>query len=271
MQEKRVLSSRVDLVSRDEALGLIGGFVRSGGKTKLVFTAYSEFFVNARSDRDFRMALEAADLVTPDGVGPLAAIYFQEHLGPSDNVWQGFVKGLSTGMAIVTGKVGQPVSGYWLFKELVSKAAEKKWKVFLLGGFGDTAEKLKLKLATAYPELVIESDPGGVVDKNGLGGDGAIEKINKFKPDLLFVAYGPVKQEKWLSRNRDKLKAGVALGVGGTFDEALGLVREAPEVYSRVGIKWLWRLLQQPRRLPRIWKATVVFAWLVFVESLRKK
>lgn len=271
MQERQVLSTRVDLVSREEALRLISDFVRSDGKTKLVFTAYSEFFVNARSDRDFRMALEGADLVTPDGVGPLAAIYFQDHLGSSDNMLQKFAKGLSTGLAIVMGRVGQPVSGYWLFNQLVSMASEKKWRVFLLGGFGDTAEKLRLKLATTYPELTIESDPGGMVDLNGLGGDGAIEKINKFKPDLLFVAYGPVKQEKWLTRNRDNLKARVAMGVGGTFDEALGIVREAPEVFSRFGIKWLWRLREQPRRLPRIIKATVVFAWLVFVDSLRKK
>jgi len=70
-----------------------------------------------------------------------------------------------------------------------------------------------------------------------------------------------------LAANKGKLKAKVALGVGGTFDEFLGKVREAPEVFSRLGLKWLWRLVVQPKRMGRIWQAVVVFPWLVFREK----
>lgn len=274
MQVKRVLGTRVDLVTREETLEMIRNFLAEKTfKTRVLVTAYSEFFVTARHDRDFRMALESADLIIPDGIGPLAAIFFRGHLAPADGVLTKLIKGLATGVNVLRGKVGQPVSGYWLFGELIGKASDEGWKVYLLGGFGDTAALLAEKIRAEHPGIQIEFDSGAAeaTEMKGAGNEKVIEKINRFKPDLLFVAYGPVKQEKWLMKYSHDLRSGVAVGVGGTFDEALGLVKEAPEVFSRYGIKWIWRLLQQPRRLPRIFKATFVFAWLVFVDSLRKK
>ena len=270
MQVKKVLGTRLDLVSREEALDLIAKWLSAKApRLKMVATAYSEFFVKAIGDVDFRMALESSDLVVPDGIGPLAAINFTESLVPSDNVFQKVIKGVKTGGAILAGKVGQPVAGYWLFKELVKRAAEKGWRIFLLGGFGDTAGEVAARLRNLDVGLEVGCDSGSQrVDELNSGEDAAvIEKINKFKPDLLFVAYGPVKQEKWLAANKSKLKAKVALGVGGTFDEFLGKVREAPEVFSRLGLKWLWRLVVQPKRMGRIWQAVVVFPWLVFREK----
>lgn len=235
----------------------------------MVTTAYSEFFVKVLRDVDFRMALEGSDLVIPDGIGPLAAVYFKESLAPSDNVFLKLAKGMKTGAAILTGRVGQPVSGYWLFKELVGRAAENNWRVFLLGGFGETAAEVAARLRNQYEGLVVEFDSGSqrAERADGKSDEEVIKRINLFKPDLLFVAYGPGKQEKWLAKHRNKLTAKVVMGLGGTFDEYLGKVKEAPEVFSRLGLKWLWRLIQQPRRIGRIWRAVVVFPWLVFRET----
>ncbi|MFZ2202336.1 MAG: WecB/TagA/CpsF family glycosyltransferase [Microgenomates group bacterium] len=269
MLVKKILGTRLDLVGCEEVLGLIEKWLADKTtRPKTVATAYSEFFVTAVSDGDFRMALEGSDLVIPDGIGPLAAIYFTESLAPSDNVFQKLIKGVKTGGAILTGKVGQPVAGYWLFKELTKMAGGRGWRIFLLGGFGDTATGLAEKLRASGGRLVVESDPGSQkLEREDGENDRVIEKINKFKPDLLFVAYGPIKQEKWLAANKGKLVAKVAIGVGGTFDEYLGRVKEAPEAWSRLGLKWLWRLIQQPRRIGRIWKAVVVFSWLVFTSG----
>ncbi len=268
-----VLGTRVDLVGRKEVVEIISGWVASNDtQVKLVATAYSEFFVNSLSDKDFRMALEGADLVTPDGIGPLAAIRYQLAAARQTTIAGKFLAGLQTGVDILRGRVGQPVSGYWLFQTLVERAAEEGWSVFLLGGFGETAERLVKKLQITNHKLQIVAEGGAqtMMEMTGEANERVIEKINRFKPDLLFVAYGPVKQEKWLAANREKLAVKVAMGVGGTFDEALGLVKPAPVFMTRIGLKWFWRLLQQPQRLPRIFKATFVFAWLVFVESLRK-
>ena len=280
MVKKRVLGTRVDLVSQSEAVEIISGWIEDGGKTKVVATAYSEFFVNSLSDKGFRMALEGSDLVTPDGIGPLAAISYQLAAARQKTRVGKFLVGLQTGVDILRGRVGQPVSGYWLFETLVAKAADEGWSVFLLGGFGETAEKLSQELKNSRlppkadrQELKIGFEGGArnEAEMTGEANERVIEKINKFKPDLLFVAYGPVKQEKWLAENKGKLRVKVAMGVGGTFDEVLGLVKPAPVFMTRIGLKWFWRLLQQPQRLPRIFKATIVFVWLVFVESFRKE
>ncbi|MBI2310729.1 WecB/TagA/CpsF family glycosyltransferase [Candidatus Collierbacteria bacterium] len=274
MVKKRVLGTRVDLVSQSEAVDMVSGWIDSSDKkTRLVATAYSEFFVAALGDKAFRMALEGSDLVTPDGIGPLAAISYQLAAARQTTVAGKFLVGLQTGVDILRGRVGQPVSGYWLFETLVAKAADEGWSVFLLGGFGETAEKLAAELSIKYKVLSIKYEGGArnEAEMTGEANEAVIEKINRFKPDLLFVAYGPVKQEKWLAENKGKLRVKVAMGVGGTFDEVLGLVKPAPVFMTRIGLKWFWRLLQQPQRLPRIFKATIVFAWLVFVDSLKNK
>ncbi len=270
MEKRKVLGTRVDLVTRKSAMDLIEGWINdSGYRNRLVMTAYSEFFVTARSDYDFRMALEGADLVTPDGIGPLAAIKYQESLGGHVPTWKKFLLGIITGWDILRGRVGEPVSGYWLFKKLVAEAAGKGWRVFLLGGFGETAQNLATKLQTTNHKLQIMADAGSqsAGETEGAEDERVIEKINGFKPDLLFVAYGPAKQEKWLAKHKKDLRVKVAMGVGGTFDEALGRVREAPAVMERYGLKWLWRLIQEPKRLGRIWNGVVVFPWLVFREG----
>src|SRR3989344_6856441 len=147
MVKKRVLGTRVDLVSQSEAVEIISGWIEDGGKTKVVATAYSEFFVNSLSDKGFRMALEGSDLVTPDGIGPLAAISYQLAAARQKTRVGKFLVGLQTGVDILRGRVGQPVSGYWLFQALVERAADEGWSVFLLGGFGETAERLAAKLS----------------------------------------------------------------------------------------------------------------------------
>ena len=95
-----------------------------------------------------------------------------------------------------------------------------------------------------------------------------VEKINNFKPDLLFVAYAPIKQEKWIESHRDSLKVKVAIGIGGTLNEYVGDLKLAPEWMQKMGLKWLWRLWLEPRRWRRMIDAVVIFPWMVFRKSL---
>jgi N-acetylglucosaminyldiphosphoundecaprenol N-acetyl-beta-D-mannosaminyltransferase len=256
----KVLGTKVNEVDREQAINKISGWVRGRRSLKHVVTVYSEFLLTAMKDDDFRKAVEKADLVVPDGVGVLAAM---EYLKREP---KGLVAGLEVGFKGVRGDLNKPVTGVWLFEELVRLAADQGWRVFLLGGFGDTVDKLAVKLINDNPGLNLEFDAGeqrvgGDKDENGR----IVGKINGYKPDLLMVAYGPVAQEKWIYDNKKRLKAKVAIGLGGTFDEVLGRFPRAPKWMEKRGLKALWRLVVQPKRLPRIFRGMVVFPWKVFV------
>ncbi len=264
---KYVLGAPVDVLGRSETVEKISSWIKEDGKLKLVVTAYSEFFVRACNDGDFLNVMNSADLITPDGVSVLAAVkYLERAKGKSlpSRLWEG----LKVGGEILSGRVGETVTGVWLFEELTKLAAEKSWKVFLLGGWNNVSGRTARKLLKRFPEIKVAYDPGeervGTDEKKNRE---VIEKINKFQPDILFVAYNPIKQEKWLAKYRHELKAKVGIGVGGTYNEYVGELKLAPEWMQRAGLKWLWRVVIEPKRIGRILKAVVVFPWLVFKES----
>ncbi|MBU1200849.1 WecB/TagA/CpsF family glycosyltransferase [Patescibacteria group bacterium] len=272
----KILGIEVDEVNRQEAIEKISGWVGGKGSLKHVVTIYSEFLLAAEEDKDFRRAVEKADLVVPDGVGVLAAMEY----GRRVNLYGSRIKcGMTVGGMGLRGELGEPVTGVWLFEELVRLAAEKDWKVFLLGGFGDTVERLARKLHVKGPTLDIGWDAGEprlTFAKAKLGrvnrkNERVVEKINRYKPDLLMVAYGPVSQEKWIYENKKKLKVKVAIGVGGTFNEVLGEFARAPKWMEKRGLKAVWRLLVQPKRLPRIFRAMVVFPWRIYIDSCLRR
>ena len=92
-----------------------------------------------------------------------------------------------------------------------------------------------------------------------------VDRINAAKPDVLFVALGNPKQELWMGRNRAKLEVGVMIGVGGTFNFIAGKVKRAPKWMQRCGLEWIYRILQEPRRLWRRYAYGLFkFSWLSF-------
>lgn len=261
---KNVLGAPVDLLTKLESVNLISDWVSKGQKMKMVVTAYSEFYVRAQSDPEFMKVLRSADLITPDGVSVLAAAKFSDRVGGMSVVarlWEG----LKVGGEILSGKIGEPVTGVWLFETLTKMAAERSWKVFLLGGWDNVSLRTSKMLLKRFPSIKVAYDEGedrvGTDEKKNRE---VIEKINKFAPDILMVAYNPIKQEKWLARHRDVLKVKVGIGVGGTFDEYTGKFKKAPVWMEKAGLKWLWRVVVDPKRLGRILKAVIVFPWLVF-------
>jgi len=280
---KYVLKAPVDVLTKAESVDLIAGWVREQKKMKLVVTAYSEFFVQAQSDPEFMRVLRSADLVTPDGVSVLAAVkYIERTQGiknsrpclPAGRTLGNLVKrlgeGLRVGGEIFTGKVGETVTGVWLFEELTKLASINDWKIFLLGGWNDVSGRVTRMLLKRFPNIKVSFDEGEKrVGKDEKKNKEVMAKINKFAPDILFVAYNPIKQEKWLADNRGILKVKVGIGVGGTFNEYLGEFKKAPGWMERAGQKWFWRVIQEPRRIKRILRAVMVFPWMVFRENRR--
>ncbi len=262
--KSNVLGAPVDIMTREETLEVLSQWVEGESKMKLVVTAYSEFFVRAARDAEFMKIMKLADLVTPDGVSVLAAVKYLDRVRGM-GVLGKLCQGVKVGGEILSGNVGCPVTGVWLFENLTKMAEKNGWKVFLLGGWDNVSSRTGQMLLKRFPKLKLSYDAGETrVGTDEVTNKRVIEKINRFAPDILFVSYNPVKQEKWLAKYQDVLKAKIGIGVGGTFDEMAGKIKMAPEWMERMGLKWLWRVIVEPKRARRILTAVFVFPWLVF-------
>ena len=212
-----------------------------------VVTPNPELILMAQTNQMLKNALNGADLAIPDGVGLKLAI-------PDLNI----------------------IKGRELFLHLIKLAIKKNWKMFLLGGLGDEAElaagrlkaeNSKLKIRTfAGPRLDDNAEPVTTTDRK-LQRE-ATDKINKFAPALLFVAFGNPKQEIWVYKNYSKLDIGGAMAVGGAFRYIAGLAALPPKWMAGLGLEWLWRLMTEPTRIGRIWNATVVFPFKVLLSKV---
>lgn len=219
-----ILGVRVDDVTEDEAVALCARFIREG--RRIVATPNPEIVMAAREDRGLRHALAQADLAIPDGGGLLLAA----------KLW------------------GQPfraqVRGSDLTNRLLPLAAERGWRVFLLGGDPGVASAAAEAIAGRWPDVQIVGIDAGLADEaHDLTTRAAIATAGRV--DLLLVAFGASRQERWMVRNLPHLEVGVALGIGGTLDFLSGRVRRAPAWIRQIGLEWLYRLAIQPWRWRR--------------------
>lgn len=224
-----ILGVRLDSTSTSSVLNTIGGFLQSKHKFS-VFTPNPEILLEASRDINFKKILNLGDINVPDGVGLKIA-------APSLNI----------------------IKGRQLFLELVALARKKNRKVFFVGGKG-------IKNVTTGPLLNKNGEP--ISEKDRKIEIELVEKINKFKPDLLFVGFGMPKQEKWISKWLPKLEVGGAMAVGGTFDYVFGKAILPPVWIGKAGLEWLWRALHEPKRVLRILNAVIVFPLKVLFFKL---
>ncbi|MEA2020339.1 MAG: WecB/TagA/CpsF family glycosyltransferase [Patescibacteria group bacterium] len=241
----KILGVRVDNVTISEAVEKIGELVVDSGKHYVV-TPNSEFIVDAQKDIKFKDILNNADLSIPDGMGVVIASRFY-----------------GTGLK-------QRVAGTDLVDKLCREAARKGWTVFFLGGLQGVGERSGKVLQKKYPQLKIAGTYEGKREKkyDQETVQGIKNILEGRRVDILFVAYGHGYQEKWIERNLERLPVSVAVGVGGAFDFISKYIPRAPVWMQRIGLEWLFRLVQQPWRWRRIFKAVVVFPWLVFKDKL---
>lgn len=172
----------------------------------------------------------------------------------SFNVIDGF--GLHLGLKLFGHKHSR-ITGTDLVADIF---ADPKFSIFILGGLKGNIKKIKRK----YPKLNIVGHYDGKVSLND-SSDLALQ-INSLKPDILLVALGAPKQEKWIARNLPNLQnVKIAIGIGGAIDYLSGSVERAPAFVRTMGLEWFYRLLKQPERYKRIIKAVVIFPILFMV------
>lgn len=220
-----ILGVGVDSVTMAQAVERIENLIEAK-KNSLVATANAEMLMRATQDEELKKILNAADLVVADGAG---TVWAARHLGK---------------------KMPERVAGADLVQELMKIAPSKGRKFFLFGSAPGVADKAKLKAEELYPGIKIVGTRNGYFSEEDE--PKIIEQIKNSHADILLVALGVPKQEKWLAAHKDELNIPVSIGVGGTLDVMAGVVKRAPRWMQKAKLEWLFRALLQPSRAGRL-------------------
>jgi N-acetylglucosaminyldiphosphoundecaprenol N-acetyl-beta-D-mannosaminyltransferase len=216
-----------DDVTMDEATARIVELAKMRDRPRFVCTGNLDHLAIAAQDREFRTAYETADLVVADGA-PV--------------VWLSKLAGTP---------LRERVAGSDLFWMLGDASARTGVTLFFLGGVEGAADSAKAALEKRYPgaKIVGTYCPPFKTFATQEEQDKIRDEVKKASPDILLVAFGAPKQEKWIAANKDRLGVPIAIGVGGSFEMASGMLKRAPVWLQRAGLEWAYRFAQQPRRL----------------------
>jgi N-acetylglucosaminyldiphosphoundecaprenol N-acetyl-beta-D-mannosaminyltransferase len=247
---------KTDAIMKSELLEKIRERLHLKQKT-FIITPYSEFLYAALYNPDLLKLFNDADFAVPDGIGLFWAARFLQIPLTANNrgltilqaLWQAFYSlfAILLKPRFIRSVMPEKIPGSNLVWDLAQMADEQDWSVFLLGGFGDTPALVGARLKARFPALRI----AGCSNKDP-NHPAVIQDIADAAPDMLFVAYGSIRQEIWISTHLPILHVTLAVGLGGTFDYLAGKVPIPPHYLREIGLEWLYRLFTQPYRYRRI-------------------
>ena len=218
-----VMGVGFDNLSKEEFVSKAGQLIASGGKGYVV-TPNAEIVYEAVGDEAFLQLLNGACLVLPDGAGVVL------------------------GAKILGTPIREKVAGIEFGDEICGLLARTGGSAYLLGGKPGVAEAAAERLKEKHPGLIICGTADGYFQEEAP----VIEKINQAGPDVLFVCLGAPKQEKFMKKHFDALHVHLMLGLGGSLDGYAGIAKRAPRWMIDLSLEWLYRLIQEPKRLGRM-------------------
>jgi N-acetylglucosaminyldiphosphoundecaprenol N-acetyl-beta-D-mannosaminyltransferase len=240
-----VLGVGVDPITVAELHAEIARLVRAG-ELGLVFNVNAHCLNLCYEDRKLRDALNSADIIFCDGAGVMLAARMLGRRIPVRITYAA-----------------------WIWR-LADFAAAEDFSLYFLGARPGVAQEGARRLRERYPGLRIVGVRHGYFDHStgSAENEAVLEEINATSPDILLVGLGMPLQETWLTQNRHRLDAGVALSSGAVFDYASRSVRRGPRILTEYGLEWLARLLQEPRRL---WRRYLIGNPLFLLRVLRQR
>ena len=220
-----ILGVRIDEVTMNEAVSNARVFLEED-KMHMIFTPNPEMLMVAKDDDEFSKILNSSDMNIPDGNG---IVWASKRLR----------KPLS-----------ERVAGFDFIHKIFELGETKPVSFYFLGSKPGVAEKAGENIQNKYPGVTIVGSNDGyfsVEEEKEI-----VKKINKANPDVLLVALGAPKQERFIYKYRDKLNCKIAIGVGGCFDVISGNTKRAPEFFIKMKLEWLYRGVTDFRRLKRL-------------------
>ena len=220
-----ILGVAIDNLTMQEVLDAVEAEIAEGGFHQIA-TANVDFLINSVHDEELRETLVRCDIVLADGM-PL--------------VWASRLLGT---------RLKERVTGADLVPQLAKLSAQHGYRIFLLGASEESSAGTANWMQTNFPGACIagryspNNQPLEEMDQESI-----LSRIEDAKPDILLVAFGNPKQEKWIAMHRYRLKVPVCIGVGGSFDFLSGKVSRAPLWMQRNALEWLYRTIQDPSRL----------------------
>ena len=216
----------VDHITFTETRALICAWAKER-RCRYIVTPNADHVVVAEHDLDFRLAYTNADLSVCDGTPVLWASWLLAHPLP------------------------HRICGSDLMPALCADAAKSGLSIFIFGGPPGAAEQAAVNLQADHPGLKIAgtSCPPMGFETRPQTDAAAVHAIDLVSPDIVFVGLGSPKQEIWLQRHRGKINAGVLIGIGASIEFTAKTKKRAPVWMLELGIEWLFRFFQEPKRL----------------------
>ena len=237
-----IFGTKISAINYNDAISIISQNIRK--KPQFVCVAAVHLLMESYADKKLQRLINKSLITTPDGMP---------------------IKWL---LRFILKKQTHRVYGPDLTLKLCEFSQKNGYKVFFLGGSRGQSRDLRKNILDMYPKLKIVGmqetplRPIPIRQNNKI-----IKEINIKKPDIIFVGLGCPLQEKWMVENYFYFKRGVFVGVGAAFDFISGYVRQAPRWMQNIGLEWLFRLSQDPKRL---WKRYLILNTKFIIAVLRK-
>lgn len=232
MKTVEIFGVKIDNITFEEATREVEEYLK-GDTLKVIYTPNPEIVMGAKDDSRLRNLINDGDMVTADGIGLIYASRIKKK------------------------PLKERVTGYHLSIKLLEIANENNYSIYLLGGKDGIANMAAVNIAKDYPNVKIAGFHHGYFKGSHQGNENheeeikIINDINKSNPDIIFLGLGFPNQENWIDANRDRIKGRLIIGNGGVIDILSGNTKDTPEIYRKVGLEWLYRLVKNPSRIKR--------------------
>lgn len=240
-----ILGIPIDRITKKESGEITEKLIKESNKScKMIFAPNVEFIMYAQKDKEYYDLLRKSDLSTPDSIG------------------------IMMGAKLQNKQFKERIPGQAYFREIIELSNQKGYSIYLLGGEEGIAQQAKENLKKIYPNVNIVGTHHGYFEEQEE--KEVINEINQLQPNILFVALGAPRQEKWIAKHKEELKVDVATGQGGTYDYEAGKIKRAPKFIQKIGMEWLWRLILQPSRIIRMRVLPIYFFKILFTKDITK-